>query len=195
MEIREIYKNTFGTRLFKFMLNSNIVDYKRYYDDIVFSSTKWDNITGCTITYKFIRTSKSGGIGVDLLKFNYIKLWFAIEGEFVENNNKLTTDEFCVSKTGESDKLGNRIPCTSNSGFSANVMITNANYYQISTSTENKTVVSNNEFINSIKDYTDAVNKLTAVTEYNIIKDSVSGSIQNNVNVNKIVQDALGLTI
>lgn len=190
MEIREIYKNTFGTRLFKFMLNSNIVDYKQYYDDIVFSSTKWDKITGCTITYKFIRTSKSGGIGVDLLKFNYIKLWFAIEGEFVENNNKLTTDEFCVSKTGESDKLGNRIPCTSNSGFSANVMITNANYHQISTSTENKTVVSNNEFINSIKDYTDAVNKLTAVTEYNIIKDSVGGSVQNNVNVNKIVQDA-----
>jgi len=190
MEIREIYKNTFGTRLFKFMLNSNIVDYKQYYDDIEFSSTKWDNLTGCTITYKFIRTSKSGGIGVDLLKFNYIKLWFAIEGEFVENNNKLTTDEFCVSKTGESDKLGNRIPCTSNSGFSANVMITNANYHQISTSTENKTVVSNNEFINSIKDYTDAVNKLTAVTEYNIIKDSVGGSVQNNVNVNKIMQDA-----
>lgn len=201
MEIREIYKNTFGTRLFKFMLNSNIVDYKQYYDSILFSSTKWDNLTGCTITYKFIKindrnilnnseTTNCGGIGGDLLKFNYIKLWFAIEGEFIENNNKLTTDEFCVSKTGESDKLGNKVTCTSNSGFSANVMITNANYYQISTSTENKTVVSNNEFINSIKDYTDAVNKLTAVTEYNIIKDSVSGSIQNNVNVNKIVQDA-----
>lgn len=196
MEIREIYKNTFGTRLFKFMLNSNIVDYKQYYDDIVFSSTKWDNLTGCTITYKFIKTSNNsrttncGGIGVELLKFNYIKLWFAIEGEFVENDIKLTTDEFCVSKTGESDKLGNKVTCTANSGFSSNVMITNANYHQISTSTENKTVVSNNEFINSIKDYTDAVNKLTAVTEYNIIKDSVSGSVQNNVNVNKIVQDA-----
>lgn len=203
MEIREIYKNTFGTRLFKFMLNSNIVDYKQYYDDVVFSSTKWDNITGCTITYKFIkiydkntltlnnsRTTNCGGVGVELLKFNYIKLWFAIEGEFIENSNTLTTDEFCVSKTGESDKLGNKVTCTANSGFSANVMITNANYHQISTSTENKTVVSNTEFINSIKDYTDAVNKLTAVTEYNIIKDSVSGSVQNNVNVNKIVQDA-----
>lgn len=201
MEIREIYKNTFGTRLFKFMLNSNIVDYKQYYDSILFSSTKWDNLTGCTITYKFIKindinilnnseTTNCGGIGVELLKFNYIKLWFAIEGEFIENNNTLTTDEFCVSKTGESDKLGNKVTCTANSGFSANVMITNANYHQISTSTENKIVVSNNEFINSIKDYTDAVNKLTAVTEYNIIKDSISGSVQNNVNVNKIVQDA-----